>query len=76
MVLDLLMMITLKTGCHQNVKRKMVCTFSGDSTHTGDNDFSTSDFPYGILIVVSIGVSLGVFCGGLLLSLAVMFMKR
>ena len=38
---------------------------------TGD-----SDFPYGILIVVSIGVALGVFFGGLLLSVAVMYMRR
>ena len=35
-----------------------------------------SDFPYGILIVVSIGVALGVFFGGLLLSVAVMYMRR
>jgi hypothetical protein len=30
----------------------------------------------GILIVVAIGVALGVFCGGLLLTCAAMYMKR
>ncbi|KAK2144447.1 hypothetical protein LSH36_756g01029 [Paralvinella palmiformis] len=33
-------------------------------------------FPYGILIVVSIGVALGVFIGGLVLSLVYFYMKR
>ncbi|KAK2156864.1 hypothetical protein LSH36_203g01055 [Paralvinella palmiformis] len=34
-----------------------------------------SEFPYGILIVVAIGVALGIFCGGLLLACAYMYMK-
>ena len=33
-------------------------------------------FPYGILIVVAIGVALGIFLGGLLLVLAIVYMKR
>ena len=47
-------------------------------TQKGTTDVFTgdSDFPYGILIVVSIGVALGVFFGGLLLSVAVMYMRR
>ncbi|KAK2148914.1 hypothetical protein LSH36_475g02079 [Paralvinella palmiformis] len=36
----------------------------------------SSDFPFGILLVVAIGVALGVFLGGLLLVLAVLYMKR
>ena len=36
----------------------------------------TSEFPFGILLVVAIGVALGVFLGGLLLVLAVLYMKR
>ncbi|ELT90890.1 hypothetical protein CAPTEDRAFT_214555 [Capitella teleta] len=38
--------------------------------------FGEEKFPYGILIVVAIGVALGVFCGGLLLTCAAMYMKR
>ena len=30
----------------------------------------------GILLVVAIGVALGVFCGGLLLSAMVLYMRR
>ena len=33
-------------------------------------------FPYGILIVVAIGVALGVFFGGVLLALIVLYSKR
>ena len=30
----------------------------------------------GILVIVTIGVAIGIFCGGLLLSLAAMYLKR
>ncbi len=50
--------------------------FSEGSAHQGSNDSNKADFPYGILMVVSVGVTLGVFIGGLLLFLAVRFMKR
>lgn len=46
-------------------------TQKGGTVYAGD-----TEFPYGILIVVSIGVALGVFFGGLLLSVAVMYMRR
>merc|ERR1712168_1400211 len=38
----------------------------------GDED----GFPYGILVLVAIGVALGVFLGGLLLPLAIFYIKR
>lgn len=50
---------------------------SEDTAATLGHLFSNTDnFPYGILLVVAIGVSLGVFCGGLLLSAMVVFMRR
>lgn len=38
--------------------------------------FNVGSFPYGILVVVAIGVALGVFCGGLLLACVVVYMRR
>lgn len=35
-----------------------------------------NNFPYGILIIVAIGVALGVFIGGLLLTIASVYMKK
>ena len=46
------------------------------SAQKGEQNSERTGFPYGILVVVAIGVTLGVFSGGLLLTLVLMYMKR
>ncbi|ELT98655.1 hypothetical protein CAPTEDRAFT_196549 [Capitella teleta] len=53
------------------------CTnIENSRSQKGTNSDLKQEFPYKILIVVAIGVALGVFIGGLLLSLAAVYMKR
>ena len=76
--------VDYKGNCHTISTTKTAATlyavllvFFSAGTHKGTTALNAdTEFPYGILIVVSIGVALGVFFGGLLLSVAVMYMRR
>lgn len=52
------------------------CNHVGEAAAWNIGHIFDSSFPFGILLVVAIGVALGIFCGGLLLTCVVVYMKR